>query len=264
MENKQEFLNKQLIRIIKDNFLTKDGLQKLLFFIDKGADVSAVKKIRSFECRLMSFIDSVNVKGLGEGKIEQLDNILVQFTESIDSNNDNSINLLEKLAYSKLFKTLKSLLVKNEKEITYDDYYQLVRTTVFRQPGNTETLDCLSESYTFHELYLKKILETGSYCFNRNISDNLLKYLIDKNFIQNKKIAKKVFDNCFNTLSSESIQTLYGILNDESVKMNEDVKEAVKEVVNEIEKETNEDYELIEHVKKYGSLPPGVKIVSNE
>lgn len=262
MENKQEFLNKQLIRIIKDNYLTKDGLQKLLFFIDKGADVSAVKKIRSFECRLMSFIDSV--KELGEGKTEQLDNILVQFTESIDSNNDNSINLLGKLAYSKLFKTLKSLLVKNEKEITYDDYYQLVRTTVFNHTGNTETLDCLSESYTFHEEYLKKILETGSYCFNINISDNLLKYLIDKNFIQNKKIAKKVFDNCFNTLSSESIETLYDILNNESVKMNEDVKEAVKEVVNEIEKETNEDYELIEHVKKHGSLPPGVKIVSNE
>ena len=262
MENKQEFLNQQLIRIIKDNYLTKDALQKLLFFIDKGADVSAVKKIRSFECRLISFIDSV--KELGEGKTEQLDNILVQFTESIDSNNDNSINLLGKLAYSKLFKTLKSLLVKNEKEITYDDYYQLVRTTVFNQTGNTETLDCLSESYTFHEEYLKKILETGSYCFNRNISDNLLKYLIDKNFIQNKKIAKKVFENCFNTLSSESIETLYDILNNEPAKMNEDVKETVKEVVNEIEKEANEDYELIEHVKKYGSFPPGVKIISIE
>lgn len=261
MENKQEFLNKQLIRIIKDNYLIKDGLQKLQFFIDKGADVSVVKKIRSFECRLMSFIDSVNVKGFEEDK--RLDNILVQFTESIDANCDNFISLLGKLAYSKLFKTFKSLLVKKEKEITYDDYYELVRN-VFSQPGNTETLDCLSESYTFHELYLNKFLETGSYCFNRNISDNLLKYLIDKNFIQNKKIAKKVFDNCFNTLSSESIETLYGILNNESVKMNEDVKEAVKEVVNEIEKETNEDYELIEHVKKYGSLPPGVKIVSNE
>lgn len=272
MENKQEFLNEQLTRLLGDNYVKKESLQKLQFLINKGADVSVVKEIRSFENHLSSFINIVSDgKKLEEDKREQLDNILVQFTENIEMN-DYFGYLLDKLVFNKLFKTLKSLLVKYEKEITYNDYCSLVKNGVFGGFGNTEILDCLSESYAFHGNYLKRLLETGSYTFHVNIGDDLLKYLIDNytKLFGNKKLVKRVFDNCFNTLSCESLELLYDILNCKNSvvintnNINKDVKETLKEIVNELEKEEDDEYKLIQHIQKHGSLPPGFKFVSNE
>lgn len=268
MENKQEFLNEQLTRFLGDSYIKKEALQKLQFLINKGADVSVVKKIRSFENHLSSFINIVSDgENLEEDKREQLDNILVQFTENIEMN-DYFVSLMTKLSHNKLFKTLKSLLVKYEKEITYNDYCSLVKNGVFSGYGNTGTLDCLSESYAFHDEYLKRLLETGSYTFHVNICDDLLKYLIKKNanLFGNKKIVKNIFDNCFNRLSCESLEILYDIIQGDRIvpiytnKINKDVKE----VVNELEKEEDDEYELIQHIQKHGSLPPGFKFVPNE
>ena len=216
-QQKQQFLNEQLLQLFRHSGKVNMFLPKLQYLIDNGADVTVlnysanVEQLKAAIPYIRYYIEHSDKNNV-EKRRKQFDDLLVQMIDNglnlntCDVENDNVNGLLStRLSELGLFNALSKIYP--DINLSYAEYAKLLHS-VFMGSDDIKLSD-LSERFEKHNEYLTKYLENTTIHIGTH-NEKIVKYLIDEGLITNNNVLKNIINNATEGVSFE----MFTLLND--------------------------------------------------